>query len=301
MISLDRDIQDTDYVDNMFEIVEKQAQNSNILANITKNQDNFKILSYAASGNPRILLKTLSKAPDVSNQQINNLIREYYRTDIWSEHSALAEKFVGHSALIDWGRIFIETSVLPEIKKKNDQTLEQNHYTSCYFWIHRDAPEQVKKALSLLAYTGIVKEHASGIKATRGEIGKRYMVNLGCLLALEAASASTATFIVDFLIPKRMTEYGINHAAFQQIVSSSLDLSEPNMAVVLHQQLDKPIDVLDISYWQLNGLKNIGINNIRDILNASEEKLQEIYYVGQIRSRRMKNVAVSAVYEYLSG
>jgi hypothetical protein len=62
MMSLDRDVLASNYVENMREIVEKQADAS-ILKNIAQNEQNFAILAYAASGNPRILLKTLAVSP----------------------------------------------------------------------------------------------------------------------------------------------------------------------------------------------------------------------------------------------
>ncbi len=114
--------------------------------NIVQNGKNFAILAYAASGNPRLLLKTLSAAPSINSTQVNEVTRSYYRTDIWSEHSALAEKYPGHREVIDWGRQFLETLVLPELKKKNDEYLATDKDTSAYFWIHRDAPAIVKES-----------------------------------------------------------------------------------------------------------------------------------------------------------
>ena len=84
------------------------------------------------------------------------MIKEYYRTDIWSEHSSLAEKYPGHRDIIDWGRQFLEGEVLPELKLKNDQYLATDKDTSAYFWINRDAPELVREALRVLSYTGVV-------------------------------------------------------------------------------------------------------------------------------------------------
>lgn len=35
----------------------------------------------------RVMLKTLARAPRVTAQGTNEVIREYYRSDVWSEHS----------------------------------------------------------------------------------------------------------------------------------------------------------------------------------------------------------------------
>jgi hypothetical protein len=300
MIAFERDVLSPDYVANMREIVEKQS-GSELIGDIARHGQNFAILAFAASGNPRVLLKTLSRAPRVSAQLTNEVIREYYRSDIWSEHSLLPDKYAGHRVLIDWGRKFIETDVLPDLKRKNDAYLQAEKASTCFFWIHRDAPQPVKEALKLLAYTGIVSEHASGIKATRGEVGTRYAVNLGCLFALEATPTTTALPIAQNLTPKRMSEYGANHSAYQSLLTDVPTFTEPNVADVLNKQLSKSIDVLDIAYWQRQGLRSLGLSTVGDVLNASEYKLMEISYVGEKRSRRMRNAAMEAVYEYLSG
>jgi hypothetical protein len=301
MLGLDRDVLGPDYIANMREIVEKQAE-SDFISELARHGQNFAIFAYAATGNPRILLKTLSRAKRLSGQSTNEVLREYYRADIWAEHSTLPEKYSGHRTLIDWGRQFIEGEVLPDLQKKNVAYLQSDQRsTTGFFWIHRDAPQPVKEALRLLAYTGIVSEHAIGIRATRSEVGTRYLVNLGCLFSLEATPTTTAFNIARSLTPKRMSEYGANHGAHQSLLSAVPTFSEPEVGAMLRLQLSKSIDVLDIAEWQRTGLRQLGIATIDEVLHASETKLREIAYVGEKRSRRMRNAAIAAVYEYLSG
>lgn len=300
MLSIDRDVLSSDYVENMREIVQKQAD-SNILAQIAQYGKNFSTLAYAATGNPRLLLKTIAQCPKINSQQVNETIREFYRTEIWAEHSTLSEKYSGHKALIDWGREFIETQVLPDIKAKNEQYLSSDKATSAFFWIHRDAPELIKEALRVLAYTGIVIEHAVGIKASRAEIGKRYIINLGCLFALESTPTSTAFEIAKELTPKRMTEYGSNHTSYKRLMDQAALITDERIALALSTQLERPASVLDLTGWQLEKLNELGLNTVRDVLNATEAKLKEANYVGDKRARRMRNAAVAAVLEYLSG
>jgi hypothetical protein len=300
MMSLDRDILSPNYVPMMKEIVMRQA-NSELAANLTRNGQNFSILAYAASGNPRILLKTVARAPKVNSLETNEVIRGYYRSDIWSEHTLLGEKYIGHRVLIDWGRNFIENDVLLELQKKNVQYIEAEKKSSCFFWVHRDAPQPVKEALRILSYTGIVGEHATGIKATRSEIGTRYAVNLGCLFSLESTPAASSLKIAQSLTPKRMTEYGMSHQAYQTLLEKVPKFIEPDMSVILETQLKKSIEVLDLTNWQKEKLRSLKLFNIGDVLRAPETKLQEASYVGTKRSRKMHNVAEAAVYEYLSG
>lgn len=300
MVSINRDVLSSDYVENMREIVQKQAD-SGLLSNIAQYGKNFAILAYAASGNPRLLLKTVARAPRVNSQQVNEVIREFYRTEIWSEHSTLSEKYSGHRALIDWGRDFIETHVIPDLSEKNTQYLASDRATSAFIWMHRDTPEIIKEALRVLAYTGILVEHALGIKATRGEIGKRYLINLGCIFAFEANPTTVAFEVAKNLTPKRMAEYGYNHNSYRSLTEASATNDEGGIAFALNTQLSKPISVLDITEWQKSKLTELGLLTVRNVLSATEERLKDAHYVGDVRARRMRNAAVAAVLEYLSG
>lgn len=304
MLSIERDVLAPKYVDNMREIVEKQADSA-VLSSIAQHGKNFAILAYASTGNPRLLLKSLAKAPKVNASQVNEVLRDFYRTDIWSEHSTLSEKYTGHKALIDWGREFIEAQVIPEVRSKNEQYLtassKTSSGTSAFFWVHRDAPEVVKEALRVLAYTGIVVEYGAGIKASRSEIGRRYLVNLGCLFSQEQTPASNAFEIAKSLSIKRMTEYGANHSSYRSLTEKEVNDSDVKVALALKAQLEKSITVLDITQWQKEKLIELGLTKVSDILGATEEKLKEASYVGDVRARRMRNAAVAAVLEYLSG
>jgi len=281
-------------------MVEKQAD-SRLLGKIAKNIGNFSLLAYASNGNPRVLLKTLVRAPSLSSREVNAVIKEFYKSDIWEEHSLLADKYTGFVDFINWGRDFVEEHVLPEIKQKNDSYLSVDKKTSCFFWIHKDSPEKIKKSLGLLCYTGIISLHSDAVKATRSGVGARYSVNIGCLLSLENTPASTGNTIVRNLTIKRMTEYGANHPTFSNLKTDLDDFDDQTISSALDDQLSKSVDFLDLPEWLINALKGLSLNTIRDVLEATEETIQRAYYVGEVRSRYIKNEATSAVFEYLSG
>lgn len=301
MVSAERDVAGKDYIKNMREIVEKQAD-SDVLRNIEKNLTNFSTLAFSANGNPRILLKTLTRAPKLSSSEVNQVVKDYYRTEAWAEHSVLTSKYRGHSGLIDWGRVFIEQTVLPGIKRRNEERSGLDEASTAYFWVHRDAPQFVQQALQILTYTGIVSEMDVGIKASRSEIGTRYMVNLGCLFSLEAFPAASAPAIWHKFDIRRMLEFGQNHPTFsnENNVAPTLEIDSINQQA-LNEQLGKSVRELDLTDWQKQTLEEIGLLTIRDVLQATEVELQRAKYVGEVRSRRMRNAAFAATYEYLSG
>ena len=97
-----------------------------------------------------------------------------------------------------------------------------------------------------------------------------------------------------------MTEFGANHPAYKSLPDDFEDASQQGGAIIA-AQLAKAITVLDLSHWQKSKLTELGLNRVGDVLNATEEKLKEAYYVGDVRARRMRNAAIASVWEYLSG
>jgi len=301
-ININRDVFNSSYIERMREIVEKQAESdSKLLTEISKNRNNFEILAYASSGNPRFLLKTIGKTPRMNSFQLNETIREFYKVELLAEHSNLSEKYPGHIGLIDWGRNFIENIILPELQKKNINYLQEKKQTSCFIWVHKDVPQTVKESLRLLEYTGIIQENGKGIKATNAEVGTRYLVNLGCLFSQESSPSSSSLLIARNITSKRMTEFGMNNPNFKNLVDIIPDFKENDLAETLEKELNKTIDVLDLTNWIKQTLKDLKIHTIKDILNTTEAKLKTAYYVGDKRARLVKSAATTSVYEYLNG
>jgi len=257
----------------------------------------FDVLAFAATGNPRILLKTLSRSLPLNRSRVQDTIREYYREEIWAEHSTLAERYPGHRPLIDWGRSFLESDVLPAIHARNQRDTE----ASSAIWVHRDAPQVVREALRLLCYSGILQEGVSGIRATRSEVGTRYLVNLGCNLAQDAEPISYGGRVRQTLGVRRMQEFGANHQAYRGIEDVSLEALQADGNAALQARLQAPIASLDLTYFQKDKLRELGLECIGDVLGSTEAKFRTLYYVGEVRARQMRNAAITAVIEYLSG
>lgn len=299
-ITLDRDIWSSDYLESMKQMVERQAE-PKLLKTLRERGENFSILAYAASGNPRLLLKSVTKAPSLSSTDVNAAIREFYRGQIWSEHSQLAAVYSGHRELVDWGRKFIESNVISLIKLRNDVALSTSSRTCLAIWVHRDAPKRAFQAFRILQYTGVLKEHALGIRASRGEVGTRYVVNVGCVLAAEANPTQNGFRIASVSDPRRMVEFGASHDVFRSLAFISPDNEKTSVSDALRTRLSKSIEELDLTDWQKEKLRELGLLRIKDVLAAPDDVLQRAYYVGPVRSRQMKNAAETSVMEYLSG
>lgn len=299
-LRIERDILSDEYLASMKDIVLKQAD-ENLTKSLNENGQNFTVIVYSASGNPRMLLKTVEKCPKMKTRDVNEVIKSFYRTDIWTEHTGLGDKYKGHKTLVDWGRNFIENEVLLATNDKNERRAEYNEST-CYFWIHRDVPETVKEALRLLEYTGIIRRNGEAVRATKSEFGTRYELKFGCILSLKVSPINEGIALARNLTLQRVTEYGMNNQLFQDLTIQSQEESDSDLRQLIHEQLCKSIDILDLSLWLKNKLKEHNLLTIQDVLDKPEADMQnKMRYVGEKRARRISNAAIAEFLEYLSG
>jgi len=301
---IDRDIRDPEYLDYFKQIVLKQADKT--LGKTIENQaDLFAAVALAGGGNPRMVLKTVQDVGKFNSTNVDQVIKDFYRTKIWSEHTFLGEKYQGHKALIDWGRDFLEKVVIPTLQSFNDSRKSKgSNESSIYFWIHKDAPETVKEALRLLTYTGVIRKTDASMRATRAELGARFEVKYGCILSLFANPNSESKDFYESLSVKKYIEFGKSHSSYTGIVelASAIDNDE-QFRLSVKSMLRKPINVLAmLTNWQISRLKNSGIATVEDLYNKSEDDLiGQIYGVGPARARVIKNAVSAELLEYLSG
>ncbi|MET8860583.1 hypothetical protein [Streptomyces sp. NPDC004579] len=298
MISVNRDVLDPHYLDSMRDMVIKQ--DSDLEGQINKYGEAFDALAFAASGNPRVLLKTVSSAAPFNSSNARRTMREYYREVIWSEHSSLGERYIGHRAVIDWGRQFVQSHVIPMLRQ-NPLTQDGEGDKRIFIWIHRDAPAAVKEALRLLCYSGILHEAGSGLVATRGITGTRYMLNIGTRTSPDSDPVSSTTWLRKSISIKRMVEFGANHELYDSIARLDVEKMDEGRKEFLKSQLDRSVEDLDLTVFARGRLKELGFNTVGKILAANERDFQQAKGVGPVRSRQMMNVATTAVLEYLSG
>lgn len=301
LIKLNRFVLVDGYVDFMKDLVFRQIEDSTYQKELSRKGQTFTDLTYAASGNPRFLLNNIREITKFTTSEVNQCIKAFYRDNILRDHTALSSKYPKLRELIDWGRNFIEDILLPDLQKRNQEALEDDKPTTAFFWINRDAPEPVKRAISLLEYSGIVIEINKGHKGTAREIGTRYMVNLGCLFAMEANPLTVSHQIIENLSIRKFIEYGANSPIYNDIKDNLAAIQDNDIEASLAEKISQNVCVLDLSAKMIEKLREIGLITVKDVLIASEDKIKEAYYVGDVRARTMKRAALTSVYEYLIG
>ncbi len=293
LLQLDRNITDGSYLDSMRNIA--IAHDSALTRSIEGNHAAFNTLAYAATGNPRILLKTVIDNRKLARQKVRDSLRIQYGETIWVEHSDLVDKYAGYSALIDWGRAFLEQVVIPRIAQRNTGSKE----AVSRIWVHKDAPAPVHRALQLLCYSGILRLERRNVKGSKG-IGSRYLVNLGCHIVLDDDPIEYCMKLVDNLTT-RVIEYPSDAPEFGGLRDQSLNDIEPVGNAALQKRLRSPASVLDVTDFFRKKFGELELYTIGDVLEADEAIFVRARQVGKIRARQMKNAAANAVLEYLSG
>ncbi|MCU4188720.1 hypothetical protein M9Q43_06015 [Flavobacterium sp. HXWNR29] len=290
---LDRNISESDYLDYFKKMVFKQAD-LGLKKNINEQINLFNTLALSCGGNPRILLKTLQDMSKFNTSEANKVIKDFYRIKIWSEHTELGEKYKGHQILIDWGRDFLEKTVIP--------TIVLNEKSSIYFWVNKDVPEAVKESLRLLTYTGIIKKIDSSVRS-HGSLGVRYEVKYGCIISLDANPHNISNELFKIRSIRQFTAFGKNHSEYEKIQNLSASILEDDQyKASLESMLNKTIDVLSLTNFQKERLFSANINTIGDLYGLKESDLiEKIYNVGPSRARIMMNAANSELLEYISG
>ena len=296
LINVNRSILDADYLPSMREIVTRQ--DPALAAVVGRNGSIFDALAFAASGNPRTLLKTISASSPLNSNNAQRVMKEFYRETIWAEHTALGERYIGHRDVLDWGREFLQEQVIPSLRN-NTRSGEAD--TRMFIWIHRDAPAAVKEALRLLCYSGILYEAGSSLVATRGQIGTRYMLNIGTRTAPEDNPVSATNTLRGSISIKRMVEFGANHDSYDAIAKLDVEKMDEVRREFVKSQLDKSINNLDMTDFARRRLVDLGFDTVGKILAATEDDFQQAKWIGPVRSRQMMNIATAAVMEHLSG
>lgn len=305
--TINRDISQESYISNMREILEKQMD-SDSYKKISETGALLNDLIYASTGNPRLLLKSVFSATNefktkLKTTTVNEVIKSFYRNDIWSEHTKIADLYGNIKPLVNWGRNFIEDVVIVDTLNKNNDRLSlstSDNRTTSYFCIHRDAPESVKKALRLLEYSGIIILHTQGTRA-RNSVYDRYLLNLGVMVAQEYNPTDFIKKILPNLTATLYTDYGMSSPKYPDLTLINKIADYKGGDEFLSIILQKSIEELDLTNFQKKLLLDDGINTVEQILSKSEEDLKKVAYIGEKRSRIIWNSAYNSVIEYVSG
>lgn len=271
-----------------------------------------------STGNPRAFLHLLNRmlTKGLSDRALLLTNQEFVDQELLPYHNDLTKRLPRFSNHIKMGSELLRGYIIPQIREKNNRE-RKNKYQSAFFTIPRDMSPNLKLALDILCYSGILTNRGT-VKIAERKTGLRYMVHLA-LLSTEKAFASTS--ISDALGSISLTDYrefSHNDSEIESYLDQLKDLSDkctkcskelvPNSKYcsecgtkventsIISGLLDERVEKLPISYYLIKWIRP-HYPRVGDIIQASREDIMKIKYIKEVRSRIIKNAAD----EFVSG
>jgi hypothetical protein len=273
---------------------------------------------YMSSGNPRAFLHILLRAFDngYSKYGVSTAIQEYVDAELIPYHNQVARRLPRFSNHVSLGLILTRNYLIQEIRLKNSRE-KKSGYQSAFFTIDRDISPNLKIALDLLCYSGILTKKGT-VKIAAKRTGQRYMVHLALMLAEKGFNTNN---ILDAVKALSLTDYREFSSSDSKIDEYSKKIKEGGdlcnecgeeisleakfcgqcganveRTSLISILLEDPISNLSVTSGVIARMAS-HYPKVGDLLQATKEDLMEINYIGNVRSRMVKN----AVEEYISG
>ena len=301
------------------EIFDKRVQSNNSLKKkVYSKGELLDQCIYTSSGNPRAFFHILLKAIDngFNTYGVNNAIQDYVDSELIPYHNQVAKRLPKYSNHVVTGFQLCRTYLIDEIKKKNNRP-KKSGYQSAFFTIDRDISPNLKIALDLLCYSGILTKKGT-VKISSSRTGQRYMVHLAMMVTEKAFKNTKVLDAIKSLSLTDYREFSSNDKTIEQFsedIKADGDLcsncgTEVSLEAkfcsqcghqiertsLISKLLDDSIDKISVTSGTVKLVKET-YPLVGDLLQATKKDLMDLYYIGQVRSRMLKN----AVEEYISG
>lgn len=131
---------------------------------------------HLSSGNPRAFLHLFNRVYDkgYNERALLSATQEYVDQELLPYHLGLSKRLPKYSHHVKIGLDILKEYIVPEIKKKNIRE-KKTPYQSAFFTLQREMPPNLKLALDLLCYSGVLSKQGT-VKISSRKTGPRYMV-----------------------------------------------------------------------------------------------------------------------------
>jgi hypothetical protein len=271
-----------------------------------------------STGNPRaffhLLIRTIDKG--YTDRALLLATQEFVDQELLPYHSNLSKRLPKYNHHVRVGLDLLRGYIIPEIRSKNFRTKVSN-YQSAYFTVQRDMSPNLKLALDILCYSGVLSAQGT-VKIAERKTGLRYMVHLCLLFTEKAFSTSKISEAVKALSLTDYREFSSTDRqidAYMHILKETSDkcpdcsadvdpnakfCSQCGMSIgsgsIIGPLLEESIFALSISD-RLKARVQPHFPKVGDIIQASREEIMDIKWIKEVRSRIIKNAAD----EFISG
>jgi len=271
-----------------------------------------------STGNPRaffhLLIQTIDKG--YTDRALLLATQEFVDQELLPYHLNLSKRLPKYAHHVRVGFDILRGYIIPEIRSKNFRT-KQSKYQSAYFTVQRDISPNLKLALDILCYSGVLSSQGT-VKIADRKTGLRYMVHLCFLFAEKAFSSRNISDAINALSLTDYREFSSTDKQIEAYLDQLKETSDkcpdcsadinPNAKFcsqcgakiasgsIIGPLLDEPILALSISV-RLKARVQPEFPKVGDIIQASREEIMKIKWIKDVRSRIIKNAAD----EFISG
>jgi hypothetical protein len=273
-----------------------------------------------SNGNPRALLhiinSALSSQTSLSERSVSLAVQSYVDQELIPYHQSLAKRLPKYASHIQVGLDLLRGYLIPEIRLKNHRKTK-SEYQSAFFTVQRDMSPNLKLALDVLSYSGMVSQMGT-VKIAGGKTGPRYLVHLALMATEKAFDTAKTTDAINRLSLTNYREFSSSDSQISVYLDSLLMADEictacsaplaqnakfcsecghPVVTVsIVSTLLVESVDALSISDKLKTRVKP-RFPTVGSVVQAKRIELMSITYIKEVRSRIIKNAAD----EFISG
>ncbi|ALQ51373.1 zinc ribbon domain-containing protein [Nitrosomonas ureae] len=272
-----------------------------------------------SNGNPRALLHILNSAlasnSSLSERTVGLAVQSYVDQALIPYHQSLSKRLPKYASHIRIGLDLLRGYIIPEVRSKNHRKTKSN-YQSAFFTVQRDMSPNLKLALDILCYSGMVSQLGT-VKIASGT-GPRYMINLALMATEKAFDTSKTADAISRLSVTDYREFSSSDSQIQTYLSSLLLTNEtcsvcsaplPQNAKFCSECGNKVIATSIVSTLLEESISGLSVSDrlkdrvrprfptVGSIVQAKRNELMVIPYIKDVRSRIIKNAAD----EFISG
>ena len=276
------------------------------------------LLIDLSTGNPRAFLHLLNRALDqgFSDRAVLLATQEFVDQELLPYHRGLAKRLPKYAAHVSVGLDILKDYLIPEIRIKNSRETKSG-YQAAFFTISRRMSPNLKLALDILTYSGILVNKGT-VKIADRQTGLRYMVHIALLVTEKAFSSARLSDAISSISLTDYREFSDTDSNIEKylasLAASSDQCSHCGHALspkdkfcpecghqieakgIISSLLDEPVDELSLSH-RLKDRVRPSFPRVGDVVQARREELMRIKFIKEVRSRIIKNAAE----EFISG
>jgi hypothetical protein len=271
-----------------------------------------------STGNPRAFLHLLNRTLDngFNQRAITLATQDFVDKELLPYHQNLTKRLPKYASHVRTGMDLLRGYIVPEIRTKNHRQTKSG-YQSAFFTLQRDISPNLRLAVDLMCYSGVLINKGT-VKIAERQTGMRYMIHLALLATEKAFSNPKLSDAIGAISLTDYREFSSTDPQIETFLRTLKDSADhcPSCSAglapdakfcsacgtrieskpIITGLLEEPVDALSISDRLKNRVRP-KFPRVGDVVQARREEIMTVPYIKEVRSRIIKNAAD----EFISG